>query len=276
MATNIKGINFNQIQAKIETAINTLDSIPVKFRTFEAFMVQKQSLLELKSLLGKSEVFASEAIRDHHWNMILKSLKIQKRIQNVNLEDYLKVRPEQNLDKIREILSKAEGEQVLEQMLQKIIQFWQQEQFQFVNYKDQIELIYGWEDLLGKIDDDLQQLLSMKLSQHFDVFQDEVNSWSEKLALLQNILDLWMNAQKKWVYLQSILTSSVDIQYQLPNEYGKFKSIDSDFKNSQKKAINTKRILETCLQINEPEKTYNSLLDGLEKIQKSLLDYLEK
>lgn len=85
--------------------------------------------MELKSLLGKSEVFASEAIRDHHWNMILKSLKIQKRIQNVNLEDYLKVRPEQNLDKIREILSKAEGEQVLEQMLQKIIQFWQQEQF---------------------------------------------------------------------------------------------------------------------------------------------------
>ena len=148
MATNLKSINIKQIQTKIEQTLITLDNLPTKFRTFEAFMVQKQTLIELKSLLNNQEIFGSEAIKDHHWQMILKAVKITKRIQSATLEDYLKANPQQHLNKIREIISKAEGEQVLDQMLQKIVSFWQQEPFKFVNYKDQIDLIQGWEELL--------------------------------------------------------------------------------------------------------------------------------
>lgn len=43
-----------------------------------------------------------------------------------------------------------------------------------------------------------------------------------------------------------------------------------------KKSFQTQKILESVSGISEAEKTFKNLLENLEKIQKSLLDYLEK
>lgn len=51
----------------------------------------------------------------------------------------------------------------------------------------------------------------MKLSQHYKTFQEEIKSWNDKLETLQIILDIWMNVQKKWVYLEGIFFGSSDI-----------------------------------------------------------------
>lgn len=43
-----------------------------------------------------------------------------------------------------------------------------------------------------------------------------------------------------------------------------------------KKALQSKKVLDSISQINEPEKAFRSILANLEKVQKALLDYLEK
>ena len=42
-------------------------------------------------------------------------------------------------------------------------------------------LIRGWDDMMTKIEDDIGQITSMKLSTHYKTFEEEIKSWNEKL-----------------------------------------------------------------------------------------------
>lgn len=42
-------------------------------------------------------------------------------------------------------------------------------------------------------------------------------------------MDIWMDVQRKWVYLESIFNGASDIRTQLANEYTRFKGVDSEF-----------------------------------------------
>jgi len=87
----------------------------------------------------------------------------------------------------------------------------------------------------------------MKLSQHYHTFQEEIKSWNDKLETLQIVLDVWMNVQKKWVYLEGIFFGGSDIAQMLPKEYGKFRNINNTFISLMKKTASKKKILDVCL-----------------------------
>ena len=72
-------------------------------------------------------------------------------------------------------------------------------------------LIKGWDDLMNQIEDDLAQISSMKLSQHFKAFEEEIKVWNKNLMKIHGVLDIWVNVQRKWVYLEGIFFGSSDI-----------------------------------------------------------------
>lgn len=49
---------------------------------------------------------------------------------------------------------------------------------------------------------------SMKLSQFYKNFEEEIAQWDDKLQKLRIILDVWIDVQRKWVYLESIFLGS--------------------------------------------------------------------
>ena len=159
--------------------------------------------------------------------------------------------------------------------IRKIRDFWKYEEFDLSQYQNKCMLIRGWDDLMTKIEDDMGQTSSMKLSQHYDAFKEEIQSWNDRLETLQAILDVWVNVQKKWVYLEGLFFGSSDISQQLPKQYGKFRNINSTFIALMKKTSQKKKILEVCLNISGLEKSLKILYDQLEKIQKALFKYLE-
>ncbi|CAF4381128.1 unnamed protein product, partial [Rotaria magnacalcarata] len=65
----------------------------------------------------------------------------------------------------------------------------------------------------------------MKLSPYFKSFEAETLSWDDKLNRIINIFDIWIDVQRRWVYLEGIFTSSTDIAQLLPNESQKFQSV---------------------------------------------------
>lgn len=209
-------LDFSQTKQRIEEGIQGLESVPSKYKSYDIFSQQKQTLLDLRKSLPVLELLSGEAIKEHHWGKICRLLLIDKRPSQVLIEDVLKTDVSKQMKNIQAILDEANGELVVEKILQKIKEFWAQETFQFVSYKNQIDLIKGWDQLLTQTEDDNQQLNSLKLSQHFKLFEEEIKQWLERLQGAQNVLDLWMEVQKKWVYLQNIFSSSGDIQFQLP------------------------------------------------------------
>ena len=68
----------------------------------------------------------------------------------------------------------------------------------------------------------------MKLSPYYKVFEDEASSWDEKLNRMNVIFDLWIDVQRRWVYLEGIFTGSADLPHLLPQETQRFQSISSE------------------------------------------------
>ncbi len=53
-------------------------------------------------------------------------------------------------------------------------------------------------------------------------FEEDATSWEVKLNKLNIIFDIWIDVQRRFIYLDGIFGSSVDIKHLLPNESQKF------------------------------------------------------
>ena len=261
METQMKVANPMKFHTIYDQILEELNSLPNKFRTYEALVTKKKEIQELKKVNKLLKDLKTEAMKDQHWDQLLKKIKIMKKYKNLQVGDVYKHKILKYEKIINEIMHAAQGELVLEHMLKKIKDFWNYEEFDLGQYQEKCMLIRGWDDMMTQIEDDIAQISSMKLSQHYKTFEEEIKSWNDKLILLQSVLDVWVNVQKKWVYLEGIFFGSSDISQQLPNEYAKFRSIDNDFTSLMKKTATRKRILDVCLNIPNLEKSLKLLYD---------------
>lgn len=88
-------------------------------------------------------------------------------------------------------------------------------------------------------------------------------------------MDVWLDVQRKWVYLEGVFSGSADIKALLPTEFARFKSIDTDFVGIMKRAASRPKIIDVVNQ-EGLLKTLTRLSEMLTKVQKALSDYLEK
>ena len=275
METPVKVSNPPKFRQTYDDILEELNSLPNKYRTYEALVTKKNKINSFKKTNKLLRELKTDAIKEKHWNKILKDIKLMKKFKNLTIGDLYKHNITKYEKKLNEIIMEAQGELVLDNMLKKIKEFWNYEEFMLGKYQEKCMLIKGWDDMITKIEDDLAQIASMKLSQHFKTFEEEINSWTEKLKKMQTVLGSWMEVQRRWVYLEGIFFGSSDIAQQLPNQYARFRSIDNDFVSLMKKAASRLRIMNVCLNINNLEKSLKLLYDSLEKIKKALAEYLE-
>lgn len=89
------------------------------------------------------------------------------------------------------------------------------------------------------------------------------------------MVDVWIDVQRQWVYLEGIFSGSADIKHLLPVESARFQNINSEFLTVMKKVNKSPFVLDV-LNVAGIHKNLERLEDLLTKIQKALGEYLEK
>lgn len=107
------------------------------------------------------------------------------------------------------------------------------------------------------------------------MFEDDALQWEERLNRINTLFDVWIDVQRRWVYLEGIFTGSADIKHLLPNETQRFQSISSEFLALMKKVAKSPLVMDV-LNIPGVQKSLERLADLLGKIQKALGEYLER
>lgn len=90
-----------------------------------------------------------------------------------------------------------------------------------------------------------------------------------------NLFDIWIDVQRRWVYLDGIFSGSGDIQHLLPIETQRFQSISTEFLTMMRKVAKAPLVLDV-LNIQGVQRALERLADLLGKIQKALGEYLER
>lgn len=276
--TYITAISKNKIKDISTEVINLLNKTPTKLKSNEPFEAMKQKVnipggtyyLMNKKIMELKE----ECMKPRHWKILQNKLRIDGPQSEITFGKLWKADLNRNEPIFREVMAIATGEMVLERMLMLVKERWLPRELELVRYQGKCNLIKGWEEMFELLDEDLNNLSSMKLSQYYKTFEEEIMQWDDKLQKMRIILDIWIDVQRRWVYLESIFLGSSDIKEMLVNEYSRFKSIDSEFTSLMKKVSSKPNLLET-MNISALQKTLERLSEMLANIQKALGDYLE-
>lgn len=70
----------------------------------------------------------------------------------------------------------------------------------------------------------------MMSSKFISFFLEEVSEWQQTLANSDQLINIWLEVQRTWLYLQSIFLGSDDICKQFPEDSLRFQQIDSEFR----------------------------------------------
>ena len=132
---------------------------------------------------------------------------------------------------IGEMSLNASKELAIEQSLEAIAQTWESLELDMVLYKDSKEIykLRSTEDIFLALEDNIVTLSTTKASKYYMVFEKEINRWEQSLSHLSETVEMVIQVQRNWMYLENIFVGSEDIRKQLPQESVMFEKVHLNF-----------------------------------------------
>uniref|UniRef100_UPI00358E5199 cytoplasmic dynein 1 heavy chain 1-like n=1 Tax=Myxine glutinosa TaxID=7769 RepID=UPI00358E5199 len=264
-----------KLRQALDNLVTQLKNFPARLRQYASYeFVHKllKGYLKVNMLVVELK---SEALKDRHWKQLMRRLRVTWVLSELALGHIWDIDLQRNEAVVKDVLLVAQGEMALEEFLKQIKELWGSYELDMVNYQNKCRLIRGWDDLFTKVKEHLNSISAMKLSPYYKVFEEESVSWDDKLNRILALFDVWIDVQRRWVYLEGIFTGSADIKHLLPVETGRFQSISTDFLSLMKKVSKSPLVVDV-LNIPGVQRTLERLADMLGKIQKALGEYLER
>ena len=138
-------------------------------------------------------------------------------------------------------------EQTIEKGIDSIADSWRNTRFDLFRYmkgtEDRGWILKSTEDITMRLDDNSMNLQSMQASPFCKPFLELVRKWEKDLATVGEVTQVWMQVQRKWMYLESIFIGSDDIRMQLPEEAKRFDRIDKQFKKIMNDTVRRKLLI---------------------------------
>lgn len=264
-----------KLRQQLDTLTSQLKELPARLRQYSSYEYVKRLLQGYTKVNMMIVELKSDALKERHWKQLMRKLRVNWVLSDLTLGQVWDVDLQGNEAVVKEIILTAQGEMALEEFLRQVRESWQSYELDLINYQNKCRLIRGWDDLFNKVKEHINSVAAMKLSPYYKVFEEEALTWEEKLNRINALFDVWIDVQRRWVYLEGIFSGSADIKTLLPVETSRFHNISSDFLGLMKKVSKSPMVMDV-LNIQGVQRSLERLADLLGKIQKALGEYLER
>ena len=276
-----RSVNVLLLQPDLAVFLQRADELPRAVKQFEIY----KSLLSQVNMLSSANKTLVElkdaALKPRHWNMIFRDIgkrQIQKNLVNkmeFSLKDVMVLNLTLNETLLTKIIERAQKEFVIEKSLNRIKSFWKEAQYEVIEHSSGLKLVSEWDVLEQACKEDLEELVSMKASNYYKIFEQDCLDLESKLTKLSEIQINWVEVQFYWLDLYGILGENLDIQNYLPLETSKFKSLTGEYKMITTRAFQLDTAIEV-IHIPNFGTTLKLTIDSLEMIKSSLSTFLER
>ena len=246
------------------------------------FELVDECILAFKNSLPLMEALKSDALRPRHWEQLVRvtrqSPDFDTDPKTFTLGALFGMELHRFYEPVMEMCIAAEKELKIEADVARFEAVWKEQKFELAKYmkgeEDRGYILRSTEEVTLILDDMALTLQSMMASRFVKPFIQEVQGWEQKLSLISEVIEEWMQVQRKWMYLESIFIGSDDIRDQLPDEAKRFDKIDKGWADIMNDTAKNTNILECCSKKNRLE-SLQELSEMLERCQKSLSEYLD-
>lgn len=116
----------------------------------------------------------------------------------------------------------------------------------FLGTEDRGFILGPIDELNQILEDNMMNVNGMAASQFIGPFLSTVQNWEVTMHTISEVIELWVQLQKKWLYLEGIFVGG-DIRLQLPDEAKKFDEIDKSFKKIMTDTSKRLNVLQCCM-----------------------------
>ncbi|CAK9199554.1 unnamed protein product [Sphagnum troendelagicum] len=235
----------------------------------------KETVDAFKQTLPLTVDLRNPAMRKRHWDTLVETVGtfFDPTSKDFTLAKVSELRLDLHIEFICDLSIGASKELAIEEALIKIRQVWLVQELDMIQEKG-IWKLKGTEELYLVLEDNRLILSSMRSNRFHLFFAVEINKWDNDLGLLSETIEMVIQVQRVWAYLESIFVGSEDIRKQLPHETKMFEGVNDMFISNM---ATMHSILNAHKAVCKPGlfDTFNNMDKTLEKIQKSLDTYLE-
>ena len=239
----------------------------------------EQKMKEFKDTIPLMVELKNEALRDRHWKLLMEKTGqvFDMSPDRFTLENMFTMEIHRYTDIVEEIIGAAVRELSIEKGVKEIQEIWKNMTFtilpHFKGIEDRGFVLGSVDEIMLVLEDNAMNLQSMATSQFIGPFLGAVQKLEKSLAVIAEVIEVWIQTQRKWMYLEGIFVGG-DIRFQIPDEAKKFDDLDKSFRRIMVEAYKRPNVRECCeVSGRLPELTALGL--GLEKCQKSLNEYLD-
>ncbi|BHF62050.1 Cytoplasmic dynein 1 heavy chain 1 [Sparganum proliferum] len=270
-----QSVQPRKIRQQIDEMVRRLKEVPARLRHYAAYEHIKKTVQGLAKVNALVIDLKSEALKERHWRTLIKRLNVNWVMSELTLGQLWDVDLQKNESIIREVFLVAQGEKALEEFLKQVTEVWKTYELDLVVYQNRCRLIRGWDDLFNRVKEHINSVTAMKLSPYFKQFEEEALAWEDRLNRINALFDVWIDVQRRWVYLDGIFSGSADIKTLLAQESQRFSTVSTEFLGLLKKVSKSPLVMDV-LNIPNVQRQLERLADLLSKIQRSLGEYLER
>ncbi|WIA33430.1 hypothetical protein OEZ86_006562 [Tetradesmus obliquus] len=215
------------------------------------------------------------AMRQRHWQQLMDHIgtKFDPAAASFTLESVVSLRLDQHAEFIAELSVNATKELAIENSLAAIAATWAGLSLDLADYKGTFKL-RSTEDIFAALEDNSVTLSTMKASKYYLVFEQQVGHWESTLALVSETVEVVLQVQCNWMYLENIFIGSEDIRKQLPQESLMFEGVHHAFMRSMAWLHSVGNVVQATTGQGVLA-AFQDMDAKLEKVQKSLENYLE-
>lgn len=257
-------IDVEAVEGECKRISKEVKALDTCCKIWEPYLQLEGDLLNLMTSLRVLTSIQNPAIKDRHIDELRTIAGQYFEInESTKFDDLVKLNLHLYEDAVKELVDKAVKEAAIEKAIAEIVKVWTDIGFDFENV-DNKKLLKVSDDFMELLEDHLTQLQTMMDSKFVGYFEETVREWLTKVFSVQQVVELWMEAQRKWIYLEVIFVGSEDINEQLPEHAKKFSEIDTGFRKEVGSLSEAKTAVDAC--------TKEGLIDYLRYLEPELAD----
>ncbi len=233
-----------KLRSLLDGLLNQMRDMPSRLRNYDSYNHVKRLLQDYVKVNLLIAELKSEALKERHWKQLMKRMNVAWNLNDLTLGQIWDINLLSFEQIIKDTLLVAQGEKALEEFLKQVSELWKNYALELIPYQNKCQIIKGWDDLFNKLKEHINSVSAMKLSPYYKEFEEEALSWEDKLNRINAVFDVWIDVQRRWVYLDGIFGGSADIKHLLPNETQKFQNVSSEFLTLMKKVSKSPLVLD--------------------------------